>query len=904
MLVFFCIKIQKNLGILEFYSIFTERLISCLKGISRKPVLLSGSRLSIVISTSEAKVQFSTQATAKYEFSLSPAALVSQMPATQSSTITKADTKLYFASAPCSRYSDALATAWSFPIAAYISHNNVFILSTDSYSVIDVIPIRHAPLNAVKLICHRDSILLLAVASDGYLSICAANSDGPFVFRSCASLLLHETSCLAFDVAMLLIDYEQLLFIVSVSDSSLVITQLSKPVSKPPDSKTVATYKFPARPDGPIFIPHAVSMHAYSKDILVIAMVGTDRRIHLFQASPSGILVLLTRIPAHRDWGRSVAWGTDSSNGLLLSSASSDGSIRLFRLTPFNKGDPPQPLRLQYTLNNTLCAVRSLALLDEHNGPVHSVRFSCERNRRRLLSASLDGTVTIWDVTQPKSPALIARFGLLGGHSVHATGFFATSFAQTVGRSTSTVVIAAAFSGALHRWEANADGDSFVALPAVGGHGAPVRHVVWAPDGSFLLSASDDKSVRAFVEVDGRFVEWARPQVHGHAVFSIAFCNPYASRYVSAAEERMLRVFDAPSTFHVPGVNEHSTSATVARATLPELGLSNKAVFVGVNTHDDASGEAAAGGDDAAEENGVTAKRDDDVDDMKVKSLGATRGADSAPLEEELKQDTLWPETAKLYGHGNEVVRVAAHPSSGTIASACLAQSARDAEIIVWDANIGMERGRLHAHDLTVTDMRFSPDGKLLVTASRDRSVAIFERDSCVGANRFNFHLVDRASALHSRVIYACDWVDNQTVVTAGRDKRMRILTLTNLEGKKALKEITKIKFDAAVSAVDCCAGPEDTNLVAVGLDSGDFCVLEAQLTTEPEDMNLHTVFQAGERLRCGSRITTIQWRPIINSESPNSCPGSIRHLALGSEDMSVRIFSISFELKSGGKRT
>lgn len=53
------------------------------------------------------------------------------------------------------------------------------------------------------------------------------------------------------------------------------------------------------------------------------------------------------------------------------------------------------------------------------------------------------------------------------------------------------------------------------------------------------------------------------------------------------------------------------------------------------------------------------------------------------PLEEQLLQSTLWPERLKLYGHPNEIVCVAANARH--LASACKAQAAAMADVIVWD---------------------------------------------------------------------------------------------------------------------------------------------------------------------------------------------------------------------------
>lgn len=54
------------------------------------------------------------------------------------------------------------------------------------------------------------------------------------------------------------------------------------------------------------------------------------------------------------------------------------------------------------------------------------------------------------------------------------------------------------------------------------------------------------------------------------------------------------------------------------------------------------------------------------------------------PTEETLLQNTLWPETQKLYGHGYEVFSLAASPDGKIVASACKSTTQEHAAIILW----------------------------------------------------------------------------------------------------------------------------------------------------------------------------------------------------------------------------
>jgi elongator complex protein 2 len=98
------------------------------------------------------------------------------------------------------------------------------------------------------------------------------------------------------------------------------------------------------------------------------------------------------------------------------------------------------------------------------------------------------------------------------------------------------------------------------------------------------------------------------------------------------------------------------------------------------------------------------------------------------PLEETLCQSTLWPEVNKLYGHGNDIYTLAACPHGTALVSASKAQSSSSAEIIVWNCKHPdlVQCQTLPGHNLTVTKLRFTQDGRFLLSVSRDRSFCIY----------------------------------------------------------------------------------------------------------------------------------------------------------------------------------
>jgi elongator complex protein 2 len=292
-----------------------------------------------------------------------------------------------------------------------------------------------------------------------------------------------------------------------------------------------------------------------------------------------------------------------------------------------------------------------------------------------------------------------ARMGEVGGITL---GFYGACFHPAGDR-----VLGHTFQGAFHHWALTEGGPGghWSPRPIVSGHFAPVHDVVWDVSGTCLYSVSDDQvlvpgfrvifviifnfiveliynnkygeqTTRLFgpwVHGDGQAETWhemARPQAHGYDMRCLAGTVPFS--FVSGADEKVLRVFEAPARFYqtfgylrgkpLPGAAAVLAHVRENEISLPSLGLSNKAQA--------SKPSRRVAGDDENEDDGPNGG--EDASRAAARPLSETPS--HPPLEEDLLQNTLWPETQKLYGHGFELLAITANHAGTLVVSACKVQ--------------------------------------------------------------------------------------------------------------------------------------------------------------------------------------------------------------------------------------
>ena len=222
------------------------------------------------------------------------------------------------------------------------------------------------------------------------------------------------------------------------------------------------------------------------------------------------------------------------------------------------------------------------------------------------------------------------------------------------------------YCGELFIWDAN----SGQRLKTLEGHSSSVESVCWSPDGKYLASGSEDKTVIIWDAKSGESLKTLKG--HSRVVFSVCW-SPDGKYLASGSEDNTIIIWDAKSGEIIKTLKGHS-SIVYSVCWSPD-------------------GKYLASG-----------PRGNIVIILDVNS------------GQKLKT---------LKGHSDIVNSVCWSPDGKYLASGSM-----DDTVIIWDANSGQRIKTLEGHSLSVESVSWSPDGKYLVSGSYDYTVIIWDADS------------------------------------------------------------------------------------------------------------------------------------------------------------------------------
>lgn len=715
---------------------------------------------------------------------------------------------------------------------------------------------------------------------------------------SCIGLVSNDANCLKFAVGD--------------SNGKIYIYSLDSKVNK---FEEIANFELPYG-----FYAMALNMIKLSDAEYIILSGGSKPVINVISLDMCTMkMTLKASLPGHDDWVRSIAIRqlattmetvegvTYPKSTYIFASASLDRIIRLWKLTIEASSNPvyveTNKLKLltskeyRFETATNRCCIFLDAILMGHDDWVSEVTWKPRKNEGQkefenendlmLLSSSADSSIMMWK-SDPISgvwfpEVRLGEMAIKGASTATGSsgGFYCSKWIFDEDTNTE-IVLSNGKTGSFRCWEKDLVKDKvYNSRTTFVGAARAITDISWAASGEYFLATSLDQSTRLYAKWsrDGeKWFEFGRPQIHGFDMITVKSIN--GTRFVSAGDEKVIRVFDMPKSIagmlgNVCGLTEFQKGEIDENlpesASLPVLGLSNKATL---------DGDVIGGnnGDEGGEAGGSVGN---DISNSIMSELN------EPPVEDILQRHTLWPELEKLYGHGFEITTLDVSRDGKIIASACRSNVAKHAVIRNFDTGNWLEyEDTLKGHDLTITRLRFSLAGEqeYLLSVSRDRKFTLWRR----GVNE-KFELVKLMEKAHSRIIWDCAWVNYEDVVafvTCSRDKEVRLWVK---EAGDSCDVVCKasVKFSSAVTAIDSIKVNDEGRSVfklVIGLDNGEVYVYRVDV----EKFEFEELEKIEQTLLPGGGISRVSISPVVVAQ----CSAKIV-VAVGSRDNSLRVLQV-----------
>ncbi|OIW06953.1 hypothetical protein TanjilG_18341 [Lupinus angustifolius] len=324
-------------------------------------------------------------------------------------------------------------------------------------------------------------------------------------------------------------------------------------------------------------------------------------------------------------------------------------------------------------------------------------------------------------------------------------------------------ILAHRYGGSFHLWK-NVGNDNWLLQKVPSGHFSVVTDIAWARSGDCMTRQLEFLLHGKLRLLSVFWHEIARPQIHGHDINCMTVVPGKGNhRFVSGADEKVARIFEAPLSF--------------------------------LRTLDNATLQMSYSGDDVLTD---------------VQILGANMsalGRSQKPIYVQAIREA--PERNGIDG----LDTLETIPDAGElVASSC--------KVWLWEVGSWKSVGRLQSHSLTVTQMEFSHDDNFLLAVSRDRQFSIFTITR-TDTGGISYSLLAKQEG-HKRIILSCSWNPHgHEFATGSRDMSVKIWAVE--KGSSVRQLMTLPQLASSVTALSWAGLRDRRNdgLLAIGMENG-----------------------------------------------------------------------------------